>query len=101
MMLVELIGIGFFGYLIGKMNSLFVKIDTIGELKEEMEDTINFWLIKLNKSNNDRLLSLDFFNDTQRFFLNLWDKDYTSITTHIFYKELKPQLKRELIDQLF
>lgn len=87
---VELVGIEFFGYLISNMNSIIVKIDSISELKENMEDTVNIHLIRLDKVLKERIMNGEYFRDTTKYYLQLWDKDFGSVIESPFYKGLKP-----------
>ena len=100
-MLVEIIGIGFFAYLMGNINSLFVQVDSIYELKAAKEEELELWLIRLDKSVKQKVLLNEYFTHIQKFFSAQWDKNFHSLKNEEFFWKMKPQLQNELIDYLF
>lgn len=100
-MVVEIVGIGFFGYLIGNMNSILVKIDSISEMKETHEDDVNIWMIRLDKAFKERILNHYYFKHTVTFFQDLWDKEYETVITSEFYLDLKPCIQNHICDLIY
>lgn len=45
--LVQLVGIGIFGYIFGNMGNIVTKVDNVNMIKEEHEEALNIWLIKM------------------------------------------------------
>jgi hypothetical protein len=99
--LVMFIGIGFFGYIIGNIKTVIVQNDSVSELKEVYENEIGLWLIKLNKLNNTKIMSPEYFIDSYFFFMKRWDMDYSLLKKDEFFNQLKPRIQNEIWDLLF
>ena len=59
--LIMLMGIGFFGYIIGNVRSIFVQVESISQIKNLYEEEFNLWLIRMNKSNKVKMMRNDYF----------------------------------------
>ena len=55
-MLIEMLGIGIFGYMTGLIQTLFIGLGS-KDLGEENQELINLWLIKLDKAVPEKILS--------------------------------------------
>ena len=85
----------------GNINSLFVQVDSIYELKTAKEEELELWLIRLDKSVKQKVLMNEYFTHIQKFFSAQWDKNFHSLKSEEFFWKMKPQLQSELIDYLF
>ena len=97
----ELWGIGFFGYITGNINSTIINAESISALKEAKEEQVNMWLMSLQRSYRERILNPEYYIYTSLFYNSLWDKDYGEVWKSEFFKKLKPQLQNELCDHIF
>lgn len=59
--IIMLIGIGFFGYIIGNVRTIFSSVESISQIKSMYEEEFNIWLIRLNKANKTKLMRNDYF----------------------------------------
>jgi hypothetical protein len=101
MMLTQFMGIGFFGYIIGNINSMVIQIDSIDEMKKEEEERINIWLMKLGRINSNKALSSTYYDHINWFYQNFWNMDFWKIKENEFYNQLKPRLRSEVDDIWF
>ena len=99
--LVMMFGVGFFSYIISNISSIIVQDDSISELKELYEKNMNLWLIKLNKANKDVTMTSDYFLDSGKFFMAVWDKDHKKLLNDELFTQLKPRLQTKLSDILY
>ncbi|CAI2369324.1 unnamed protein product [Moneuplotes crassus] len=95
-MLVQVLGIGFFGYTIDSISKMMGQIDSISEFQEQEEENQNIWLMKLGRSNKDKILSRHYYDQANSFFSNYWSMDYTTLKNNEFYIQLKPRLQIEV-----
>ncbi|CAI2371990.1 unnamed protein product [Moneuplotes crassus] len=100
-MLVQVLGIGFFGYTIDSISRMMGQIDSISEFQEQEEEKQNIWLMKLGRSNKDKILSRHYFDHANSFFSNYWSMDFKTLKNHEFYTQLKPQLQIEVDNNCF
>lgn len=91
----------FFSYIIGNIKIVIVQDDSISELKELYEQDINLWLIKLNKSNQIKVMNSEYFSSSFTFLMNLWDKDLSKFKNDQMYTQLKPRLQKQIADMIF
>ena len=68
-MVVEFLGIGFFGYIIGNISTMIGQIDSIQELQELEEEWQSVWQMKLDRSNKNKLLTSPYYDHLNLFFL--------------------------------
>lgn len=78
-MVAELSGIVIFGYIFRNMSNIASKVDSVVTLKELSLEEINVWLIRLSKSNKEKLMNHDYYLFISKFYNDMWDKDYNSI----------------------
>jgi hypothetical protein len=96
-----LIGIGFFGYIIGNVSNVFVQVETISQIKTFYEEEFNLWLIRLNKSNKTKMLKNDYFTFGGNALISRWDKDFFNLKYNEYFSTIKPRLQNILSDYLF
>ena len=60
----KIIGIGFFAYFMGKMNSLFIA----SGFSEFPDEGLEKWLIRLDQAKKNKVLEYEMFSGVQRFF---------------------------------
>ena len=78
-MVAELSGIVIFGYIFKNMSNIVSRVNSVTVFKELSLEEINVWLIKLSKSNKEKLMNHDYFLFVSKFYNDMWDKDYNSI----------------------
>ena len=66
-MLIEMMGIGVFGYMIGTIQTLFIGFGPKDQNAEQME-LVELWLIQLDKAKPQTLLSKKVFQDVRDFY---------------------------------
>ena len=66
-----------------------------------MEEDVGIWLLTMQRSQKVKSMHHEYFTHTLKFYNNMWDKDYFSISVSDFYKQLKPNIQNELLDHLF
>lgn len=99
--IVMLIGIGFFGYIIGNVSNVFVQVETSSQIKYFYEEEFNLWLIRLNKANKNKMLKNDYFTFGGYAVTSRWDKDFFNLKYNEYFSTLKPRLQNVLSDALF
>ena len=96
-----LAGIGFFGYIVGNVRTVFVETASLTNMKEMFEENFNLWLIRLNKANKIKILGNDYFSYGASSIKSKWDRDYTSLKNNEFFLNLRPRMQYLLADRLF
>jgi len=66
-MLIEMLGIGIFGYMTGLIQTIFVGLGVKDQVEENREN-IDLWLIGLDKAKPSKLLNKKVFEDVRHFF---------------------------------
>lgn len=69
--------------------------------KKMVEEDINLWLITMQRSNKTKTLHPDYYVHISKFYKDMWDKNYYSISKDPYYRKLKPSIQNELCDNLF
>ncbi len=85
MMFIEFVGIGFFGYLMGRVNRVVSLINTRNDLKREREEYLETFLLKLDRANRQRPLNSSFIEVIWKHFDNYWAKNNRSIQEDDFF----------------
>lgn len=99
-MLVEMIGIGFFGYMIGTFQQLLQGF-RVKDLKAEKQDEIDLWLIQLDKARKSVILSKSIFKEVRYFYAQHFKYDAIHVRETVFFDQLKPRLKKNVLDSIF
>lgn len=94
-------GIGFFGYIVGNVSTIFMQVESIAHIKNMYEEEFNLWLIRLNKANTANMMRNDYFTFGARWVTSQWDKDFCELKNNEFFSNLKPRIQKEVSDQLF
>jgi hypothetical protein len=99
--IVQLIGIGIFGYVFGNMSNILGKMNNLHSLKEQKQEDVQTWLLKMSNANKEKAMHNSFYNYIMMFYKAMWNKDYNSIFDSRFTEQLKPALQDELLDHLY
>lgn len=83
-MLVEMIGIGFFGYMIGTFQQLLQGF-RVKDLKAEKQDEIDLWLIQLDKARKSVILSKSIFKEVRYFYAQHFKYDAVQVSSSVFF----------------
>lgn len=95
------IGIGFFGYIIAHINSMLVQVYTLEELQAKREEQVIMWQMRLARLNKEKMMSSEYYDHMDHFFVLYWNLDYNKLKEQLFFKQLKPRFQNELADILF
>lgn len=98
--IIEMIGIGFYGYMIGTFQNLFAGIQTRDQLAEQQE-SLDHWLIALDKARKDELMPYEVLEGVKCFYNNRYKFDAMMIKDSEIFHQLKPRLKNKIIDEIF
>ncbi|CAI2372725.1 unnamed protein product [Moneuplotes crassus] len=98
---IMLMGIGFFGYIVGNVSTIFMQAESITHIKNMYEEEFNLWLIRLNKAKNSKIMRNEYFTYGARCVTSKWDKDFCELKNNEFFSNLKPRIQKETSDQLF
>ena len=79
MMVIELIGIGFFGYLMGRINRVVALLNTRNDIKKERKEYLESFLLQLDRANKKRPLNASFIEVIWQYFDKYWTKNHISI----------------------
>lgn len=99
-MLVEMAGIGFFGYMVGTFQSLIQGFKEKNQNNEQKE-FVNLWLIQLDKARKSVILSRSIFGGVRDFYGQKFRYDVSIVQDCIFFEQLKPRLQRQVLDSSF
>ena len=99
-MLIEMMGIGVFGYMIGTIQTLFIGFGPKDQNAEQME-LVELWLIQLDKAKPQTLLSKKVFQDVRDFYRKKFNYETNIIRENVLYDQLKPRLQRVVLDSVF
>ncbi len=97
MMGIELIGIGFFGYLMGRINRVVALLNTRNDIKKERKEYLESFLLQLDRANKKRPLNASFIEVIWQYFDKYWTKNQVSIQDGEFFKQIPPQLQNEVL----
>lgn len=98
--LVEMIGIGFYGYMIGTFQNLFRDIQTKDHFNDQQQQ-IDHWLISLDKARKNQHLPYLILEGVRSFHSMKFRYDAMKIQHTEIFKILKPRLKIQVLDQIF
>ena len=98
--LVEMIGIGFYGYMIGAFQQLFIEIRSEDQFDEE-QTAVDQSLMALGKVKPEEGLSTFISRGFRIARINKYKYDSAKVQDTEFFIQLKPRLQREVIDFIF
>ena len=79
MMVIELIGIGFFGYLMGRINRVVALLNTKNDIKKERKEYLESFLLQLDRANKKRPLNSSFIEVIWQFYDQYWSRNHKNI----------------------
>ena len=86
-----MVGICFFGYMIGTIQALIHDMSGY-DFQSQQEETLDIWLMKLDKAFDGRMLGSSIFTGVRDFKSNQQMSDPMSVQETDVYKLLKPRL---------
>ena len=84
-MSVEFIGIGFFSFLMGSINSILVQESKLQDIVDEKIEDLDIWLRRLDKSRNTKQLPKGLYDSIKDYVESSFRLDYNLIQTYEFY----------------
>ena len=99
-MLVEMVGICFFGYMIGTIQALIHDLSGI-DFNAQQEEMLDIWLMKLDKAVEGRIMCTSIFTGVRDFKKNQQMSDPMSVQDTDVFKQLKPRMQKVIIDVVF
>ncbi len=87
-MVIELLGIGFFGYLIGRLNTLLKLVDIKDEVHTFRKEGLEKFLIQLDRASKKRSLNSIYVSNIEEFFGLYWKANHSTILEEEFFMQL-------------
>ena len=84
-MMLYIIGIGFFGWMLGSLSLLLKQIDSISEFKQEHIDFVDSRILKISKSNRHKVFSKEYKNSITSFNNSKWDLNFDEVEKSEFF----------------
>lgn len=73
----------------------------VKDLKAEYQDEIDLWLIQLDKARKSVILSKSIFKEVRNFYSYHFRYDAVLVRDTPFFDQLKPRLKKAVLDTVF
>jgi hypothetical protein len=99
-MLVEMVGICFFGYMIGTFQQLILGLGHVDHFTVQQE-ALDLWLMKLDKATLERDLISSVYKCVTDNYTFKFKNDAMIIQHTEFFQQLKPRLQKECLDRIF
>ena len=99
-MILEMVSIGFFGYILGTCQTVMQSFGN-NDRQIEMKEKIDHTMMKLEKAVKDNVLLPSIYIGVQDFFEKKYTLDAISVQKEEFFQQLKPRIQRNLLDLLF
>lgn len=101
-MFVEFIGIAFFSFVMGSINNIFLVDSSSKELVQTKLEQVDVWLVKLDNSRTSKSLPKILYEKIKLYIRESLQNDHSKLTYgYEFLYQLKPQLRKELVHELF
>ena len=101
-MFVEFIGIAFFSFVMGSINNIFLVDSSSKELVQTKLEQVDVWLVKLDNSRTSKSLPKILYDKIKLYIKESMQNDHKKlIYGYEFLYQLKPQLRKELVHELF
>ena len=102
LILLMMVGIGFYGYMIGAIQKIIAASQS-RDLFAELTQSLDNWLIKLGKAKAGTGSRLDssIIRGTRKFFADQFRLDAMMVCETKFFKQLKPRLQNEILDCIY
>lgn len=97
---VEFLGIGVFSYLMGSINDLVGKEETLQDVIDERIEDIELWLRKLEKA-RPKNFSKNLYDSIKEYTEKSYYYDFKQINDAEFFNQLKPRIRHRLVNSLF
>jgi len=99
---VEFIGIGMFAMFMGQVNEFMDQVSNITDIVEDKIEDLDWWLYKLDTSRGEEKIPGPLYYSIKRFVEASLKEDFNMIIEDFdFYYKLKPNLRYELVEELF
>jgi len=100
-LLIEMLGICVFGYMIGTIQTLFTSFK-IKDQNQDLIDSINLWLILVDKAKPSHLLFKKVFDDVRDFYTKKLkhEAQLEDFDKYLFFEKLKPRLQKSVLDSI-
>jgi len=99
-MFVEMVGIGFFGYMVGTFQNLIQGFRQKDQNAEQQE-LIDLWLIQLDRARPTILLPKMIFSGVKDFYSQKFKFDAKLVHECVFFEQMKPRLQKCVLDAIF
>lgn len=93
MIFVLLLGIGFFGYLMGRVNRVVSLVNTRNRIKRERSEKLETFLLRLDRANRQRPLNSSFIDVIWNHFDNFWSKNHRTLHKSEYFYKMPPALQ--------
>ena len=84
-MMVEFIGIGFFSFLMGSINSILVQQSKLQDIIDEKIEDLDIWLRKLDKSRTNKHLPKILYDNIKNYVESSFLLDFNLIQSFEFF----------------
>jgi hypothetical protein len=96
--ILEFLGLSFFSFLMGSINTIFNTKDNFNDLIEEKLQSLDVWIKKLEKSNSKVHIQPNLYNDIRKYVENAFLYDFNLVIEEFqFYQQITPKMQTELI----
>ena len=94
----EFLGLTFFSFLMGSINSIFNTSDNFDDLIEEKLDSLDMWIKKIEKSNKPFHIQPTLYNDIRKYVEQAFLYDFNLVIEEFpFYQQITPKMQTDLI----
>ena len=94
----EFMGLTFFSFLMGSINSIFNTSDNFDDLIEEKLDSLDMWIKKIEKSNKPFHIQPTLYNDIRKYVEQAFLYDFNLVIEEFqFYQQITPKMQTDLI----
>lgn len=99
-MLVQMIGIGFFGYMVGTFQKLILGFSQI-DYGNEQQEKVKFWLLQLDKTMAFSPLPQNIYKEVTEYYYQQFKWDTKYAYENPLFDMLKPRLQQSVKDIIF
>ena len=98
--LIEMLGIGVFGYMIGTIQTLFIEFK-VKDPKTEIYTIIDLWMMQLDKAMPHTLLQKKIFKDVRDYYVKKLKHDTKTARDSSIFRKLKPRQQKIILDAIY
>lgn len=96
--ILEFLGLSFFSFLMGSINTIFNTKDNFNDLIESKLNSLDIWIKMLEKSNCKLHIQPNLYNDIRKYVENAFMYDFNLVIEEFqFYQQITPKMQTELI----